>query len=153
MNGNASIPKTPAPERDQNKVCVDAECQIAIKQQTADVSELLSVQLQSSSLFMAQAWGLADVGQQVSASSTGNMAVLSSCIFSATDPVFIHSDNQIMLDMLPVFHCLLPLQRYSDLQPTIEEVNAVRKCISINPWWDNALNSFAQLVLTPVSGT
>ena len=91
-----------------------------------------------------------DGGQQVSASSTGNMAVLCSGIFSATDPVLIHPHDQILLNMLPVFHCLLPLQWYSDLQPTIEKVNALAKGISINPWWNHALNSLAQFVLAPV---
>lgn len=51
--------------------------------------------------------------------------------------------------MLPVPKCLLPVQRYFDPHPAIEKVNQTSICASICFWWDNALNSFAQLVLTP----
>ena len=54
-----------------------------------------------------------------------------------------------MLDMQPVLKCLLPLQRDFDLHPAIEEVNQSSICASICFWRNGALNSFAQLVLTP----
>ena len=85
----------------------------------------------------------------IKVSSTRDAAILSPGIFSAADPMMVHSDNHILLDMQTILHCLLSLQWYSDLHPSIKEINCAEVSVVSNPRRCDTLHSFAQLVLAP----
>lgn len=83
--------------------------------------------------------------------STRNPAILRSGVLPAIHPVVMHSGDQLPLHIQPVFHRLLSLQWHSDFHPAIKEVNRANSGASVNSWWNDALNSTAQLVLAPTA--